>query len=174
MAELNFKLTYEWFVDHLELAAEYVKVNIQRELEAQGYRASGRLIENIDIQSYPANEDIVTEIWMLAYWYYVNKENRWDDRPPPFKEIHKWAKIVKVGSDDKEIKSFAFAVRQSIWKNGLPSKAGYKRSKNGRRTEFTKHAIDKNMRKMNKLVTFNMPVRRIFETALEPYLKKAR
>lgn len=165
-------LTYQYFADHLEDAAEYLRTEIKTELEQQGYRNYGQLIDSIDISTTVTDRKIVTEIWMMAYWYYVNKHKIWRKDPPPYSALYKWAKKKKSSLDEKELKSFVHAVRAKIKKEGSPMDSSYEFTKNGRRTEFTKYAIDNNLEKVAKLINFTKPIRNIFEQALAPYFKK--
>src|SRR5690606_5605037 len=92
--------------DNLEAGLNFLRDEIRKELHDQGHRASGRLIDEIDILIGRKTADVMSgKILMEDYYRFVNEKTRphW----PPFKAIYDWAGFVKPGLSERDRKSFA-------------------------------------------------------------------
>lgn len=126
-----------------QAALSFLRDEIRAELSAQGHHASGKLIEEIDIVISQKADDLFSgAILMEDYHVFVNNpvKPHW----PPYQAIYEWAGYVQPSLDEKERKSFAFAVQRTIAEEGIPSRGAYSFTSNGRRLMFTQFAIDNN------------------------------
>lgn len=151
---------------HLTRALNYLKGEIQAELEAQGHRASGKLIDDIDVVVTKKTADIIKGgIEMEDYGHFVDTGTRphW----PPFKAIYDWAGLVKPQLNAKERKSFTFAVMTKISREGTPTRASYAFSRNGRRTAFTQFAIDNKMSQFDEVLDLFTVFRHLIDESVQ-------
>lgn len=113
-----------------------------QELEAQGYRASGKLIDSLESKVTNASFDGLTGVVLVEdYGQFVDSGTK--PHLPPLSVLIDWANIVRPSLSDKEAKGFAFAVRTNIGKYGTPTPGSYAFSKNGRRKGFILEGIEK-------------------------------
>lgn len=157
--------------EHMQSGLEFLKSEIQAELEAQGHRATGKLIDEIEIIITQKTEDVMRgEIKMQDYYTYINTGTRphW----PPFSAIYEWAKVVKRGEDDREIRSFSYAVQRTIAEQGTPTRGSFAYSRNGRRTEFSKFAIDNNQDQFKEILDLAAVFRVILDESSAEFLRR--
>lgn len=152
----------------MRVAAEAVVESIKEELDQQGHRASGKLIESIEAKVKNDFDSILSgEVFMEEYGQYLDK------RIPPQRIKYNplwllpWAKRVKPGLSDQELRSFVFAVWSKHKKEGMPTRGSYAYSKNGRRTEWSKHAVEKKEDYFGEL----LKLERFFSTYIEESLE---
>lgn len=124
------------------------------ELEKQGHRASGNLINSIRFQVQNLLNEIEIE-------FSFNKYGIFQDRGIKAKNIPfgkgggrtsrfiaaliAWVKLKKFTSGlDKDVKSAAFAIAKKMKKEGMPTKGAFRFSKNGRRIGWLTHTVNKN------------------------------
>lgn len=155
--------------NNLQKGLEFLREEIRSELLAQGHRASGKLIDEIDIVIEQKTENVIRGvIKMQDYYTYVNTGTRphW----PPFDAIYEWAKIIKSGEPDKEVRSFSYAVMNVMSEEGTPSKGSFTFSNNGRRTEFSKFAIDNNRGQFNEILDLVTCFSIIIQEAVQEFI----
>mgnify|MGYP006348231797 CR=1 FL=1 len=63
-----------------------------------------------------------------------------------------WAALVKPDLNDKERKSFVFAVAKKAKQEGHPTKGSYKYSSNGRRKDWIEYSIEINKDTIQKII----------------------
>jgi hypothetical protein len=115
---------------------------LQKELIAQGHKATGNLVNSFEERVLELPNSIVLEILMDDYGTYVNSGRKAGGKRVPINVLVDWIERRGIANGDKEVKSVAFAIQQKIWQEGSPTKGSFKFSNNGRRAGFIDFVID--------------------------------
>jgi len=126
--------------------------DIKTNLKDQGHNNTGSLLNSIDFKAYQAADTIVSDFFMNDYWNKVNYGVSASRIPYRRGSGAKKSKYIDAlinyflskGYSDKESKSFAFATATIHKREGMPTKASSRFSKNGERTGFVTKVIDNN------------------------------
>ena len=116
--------------------------SLQKELIQQGHDATGNLINSFEQRVIEVPNSIVLEILMDEYGIYVNEGRKTGGKKVPINVLVDWIERRAIVNGDKEVKSLAFAIQQTINKEGIPTKGSFKFSNNGRRKGFIDFVID--------------------------------
>ena len=116
--------------------------SLQKELIQQGHDATGNLINSFEQRVIEVPNSIVIEILMDEYGIYVNEGRKTGGKKVPINVLVDWIERKAIVNGDKEVKSLAFAIQQTIHKEGIPTKGSFKFSNNGRRKGFIDFVID--------------------------------
>ena len=116
--------------------------SLQKELIQQGHEASGNLVNSFEQRVIEVPNSIVIEILMDEYGIYVNEGRKTGGKKVPINVLVDWIGRKAIVNGDKEVKSLAFAIQQTIHKEGIPTKGSFKFSNNGRRKGFIDFVID--------------------------------
>ena len=116
--------------------------SLQKELLGQGHKATGDLINSFDQRVIELPNSIVIEILMNEYGIYVNEGRKKGAKKVPISVLVEWIERKAIASGDKDVKSMAFAIQNTIHKEGIPTKGSFKFSNNGRRKGFIDFVID--------------------------------
>jgi len=116
--------------------------SLQKELIQQGHQASGNLVNSFEQRVIEVPNSIVIEILMDEYGIYVNEGRKTGGKKVPINVLVDWIERKAIVNGDKEVKSLAFAIQQTIYKEGIPTKGSFKFSNNGRRKGFIDFVID--------------------------------
>jgi len=116
--------------------------SLQKELLGQGHKATGNLINSFEQRVIELPNSIVIEILMDEYGIYVNEGRKTGGKKVPINVLVEWIERKAIASGDKEVKSMAFAIQNTIHKEGIPTKGSFKFSNNGRRKGFIDFVID--------------------------------
>jgi len=116
--------------------------SLQKELIEQGHKATGNLVNSFEQRVIELPNSIVIEILMDEYGIYVNEGRKSGGKKVPINVLVDWIEKRAIASGDKEVKSLAFAIQQTIHKEGMPTKGSFKFSNNGRRKGFIDFVID--------------------------------
>ena len=116
--------------------------SLQKELLGQGHKATGNLINSFEQRVIELPNSIVIEILMDEYGIYVNEGRKTGGKKVPISVLVEWIERKAIASGDKEVKSLAFAIKNTIHKEGIPTKGSFKFSNNGRRKGFIDFVID--------------------------------
>jgi hypothetical protein len=116
--------------------------SLQKELIEQGHEASGNLVNSFEQRVIEVPNSIVIEILMDEYGIYVNEGRKTGGKKVPINVLVDWIERKAIVNGDKEVKSLAFAIQQTIHKEGIPTKGSFKFSNNGRRKGFIDFVID--------------------------------
>ena len=117
-------------------------VSLQKELIEQGHEASGNLVNSFEQRVIEVPNSIVIEILMDEYGIYVNEGRKTGGKKVPINVLVDWIERKAIVNGDKEVKSLAFAIQQTIHKEGIPTKGSFKFSNNGRRKGFIDFVIN--------------------------------
>lgn len=116
--------------------------SLQKELIEQGHKASGNLVNSFEQRVIEVPNSIVIEILMDEYGIYVNEGRKTGGKKVPINVLVDWIERKAIVNGDKEVKSLAFAIQQTIHKEGIPTKGSFKFSNNGRRKGFIDFVIN--------------------------------
>jgi len=116
--------------------------SLQKELLGQGHKATGNLINSFEQRVIELPNSIVIEILMDEYGIYVNDGRKKGGKKVPINVLVEWIERKAIASGDKEVKSIAFAIQNTIHKEGIPTKGSFKFSNNGRKKGFIDFVID--------------------------------
>lgn len=116
--------------------------SLQKELLGQGHKATGDLINSFEQRVIELPNSIVIEILMNEYGIYVNEGRKTGGKKVPISVLVEWIERKAIASGDKDVKSMAFAIQNTIHKEGIPTKGSFKFSNNGRRKGFIDFVID--------------------------------
>mgnify|MGYP001226266186 FL=1 len=116
--------------------------SLQKELLGQGHKATGNLINSFEQRVIELPNSIVIEILMDEYGIYVNEGRKTGGKKVPISVLVEWIERKAIASGDKDVKSMAFAIQNTIHKEGIPTKGSFKFSNNGRRKGFIDFVID--------------------------------
>ena len=124
--------------------------SLQKELIEQGHKATGNLVNSFEQRVIELPNSIVIEILMDEYGIYVNEGRKSGGKKVPINVLVDWIEKRAIASGDKEVKSLAFAIQQTIHKEGMPTKGSFKFSNNGRRKGFIDFVIDNELDEVYK------------------------
>ena len=116
--------------------------SLQKERLGQGHKATGNLINSFERRVIELRNSIVIEILMDEYGIYVNEGRKTGGKKVPINVLVDWIERRAIASGDKDVKSIAFAIQNTIHKEGMPTKGSFKFSNNGRRKGFIDFVID--------------------------------
>ena len=128
----------------LRTTGDKISVDIKDELRDQGHINSGKLIKSVKSQ-VTTGTDVDLNISMLDYHVYVEHGVRANKIPfggkssgsKKSKYIEGLIKFFRnLGKSIKEARGAAFATAHKHRKEGMPTRASYQHSNNGRRTKF--------------------------------------
>ena len=147
----------------LDKSLEFLKRKIIDELKKQGHVATGNLINSIEIKTEKTSEGLKGYIIMDGYANILDKGVKANRVPYSgntggggtskyIEALIEWIGVIKPSLAQNERKSFAFAIAQKAKKEGHPTKGSFAYSQNGRRTEWSKFAIDDNLQEFENLI----------------------
>lgn len=151
----------------IQKATDFLVDKIKRELAEQGHRASGKLIDTIEVKIFSENNGFKGQILMQDYAFILDKGVS-PDRVPYSRNrggrgggsrsskyieaLIEWIGIIKPALSDSEAKSFAFAIANKAKQEGHPTRGSFAFSQNSRRKEWAKFAIDANIKEFEVLL----------------------
>ena len=115
---------------------------LQVELIEQGHKATGNLVNSFEQRFLELPNSLVLEILMDDYGKYVDSGRRKGAKKVPLDVLIAWIERKAIVNGDKEVKSLAFAIQQTIFKEGSPTKGSFQFSNNGRRKGFIDFVIE--------------------------------
>tara|TARA_Y100000592_G_C5316828_1_gene242874 strand:- start:162 stop:650 length:489 start_codon:yes stop_codon:yes gene_type:complete len=116
--------------------------SLQKELIEQGHQATGNLVNSFEQRVIEVPNSIVIEILMDEYGIYVNEGRKTGGKKVPINVLVDWIERKAIVNGDKQVKSLAFAIQQTIHKEGIPTKGSFKFTNNGRRKGFIDFVIN--------------------------------
>ncbi len=129
----------------LEILGAFIVDKLRKELLEQGHRSTGKLMDTMrhEVKKLGSGYEIV--IYAKDYAKIV------DQGFGPGKMVNvfalaEWVEQKGIATGEKEIKSAAFAIRQNIFKQGMPTNNSLNFTSNGRRTNFIGAVIEANQK----------------------------
>jgi len=167
--------------DNLESVGEFLKKELGKELEAQGHKATGSLINSIEYAVNFYKDGLILAISYNDYGAVVNNGVK-ASRIPYGKDSNggtsqyiqgllNWVLKVKTLTTEKnKALGIAFAIAKTHAKMGIPTLNSFKYSKNGRRLGFQDYVLAQKSDEIIELMQKNLdaPV----WAALDDYLTK--
>jgi hypothetical protein len=124
----------------LNILGAFLVDKFRNELEAQGHVAKGELINSLRYEVKNTGAGYEINIYGLDYAKYVEMGFGAGHWVNPY-ALAEWVETKGIASGEREIKNAAFAIRNKIFKEGMPTRGSYQFSKNGRRKEFIQAVI---------------------------------
>lgn len=118
---------------------------LQMELIEQGHKATGNLVNSFEQRALSLPNSLVLEILMDDYGTYVNNGRQKGGKKVPIDVLVAWIERKAIVSGNKKVKSLAFAIQQTIHKEGSPTKGSFRFSNNGRRKGFIDFVISEEL-----------------------------
>tara|TARA_R100001460_G_scaffold36405_1_gene69839 strand:- start:542 stop:1042 length:501 start_codon:yes stop_codon:yes gene_type:complete len=134
-----------------EIGKKFVK-DFRTELEQQNSVATGNLSDTMHYDLVEDGDSV--ELIIKTRADYVQAVNE-GSKPffPNITAIKKWMDAKGVGySDENEKELIAYNIAKKISRDGLPSKEGLARSKNGRKTRFIDSVVESKKSGRNKSI----------------------
>lgn len=158
----------------LQKALDFLVDKIKQEIEDQGHKATGSLLESIETVIEETPDGFIGRILINDYAIILDKGV--DRSRVPYSRgsgrktskyidaLIEWIGVIKPSLADSEKKSFAFAIAQKAKQEGHPTRNSFTYSKNGRRKEWSKYAIDKNINTFEELLELGKAVASAYES----------
>ena len=140
--------------DDVGYVMSLLKLELQAKLEAQGHgrRNTSKLIQSIEYEITATSNILVAGMYMEDYYVFVEKGVRASRIPYSRGSGRKTSKYIdalvrfwrfKKGLSPKEAKSAAFATANKHKKEGMPTRASFRYSKDGTRLGFLEITLNK-------------------------------
>lgn len=129
--------------EKLNILGAFITDKLRKELLDQGHKNTGALMDSIRYEVKASGNNVELIFYAKGYSKFVEYgfgPGKWVN---PF-ALAEWVEQKGIATGEKEIKSAAFAIRQNIFKQGMPTDNAYKFSTNGRRTGYIQAVIDEN------------------------------
>jgi hypothetical protein len=127
----------------LQLIGDFLVQKLREELEGQGHRDTGALIDSMKSTVKMGSTAFEIEIYAENYAKFMDTgfgKGKWVS----VYALAEWVERKGIATGVKEIKSAAFAIRRKIFEEGSPTKGSYAFSSNGRRQNFINVVLDEN------------------------------
>ncbi len=136
----------------IEIISDLIKQDISTKLKEQGHNNTGSLLNSISYKITQTADSIITDFYMNNYGNIVDFGVRANRIPYRRGSGAKKSKYIdglinyfqSKGLSDEESKRAAFATATIHKREGMPTKASSRFSKNGERTGFVTKVIDNN------------------------------
>ena len=138
---LDLKVLFE---GQIKSMLESLVKEIKEELEQQGHRASGKLIDSIRTELDSQSDWIAGFVFMQEYYKWVDSGFRPKLSRAYIDALVQWMQQpgIGIGSSDKERRGIAFAIYNVATQTGHPTPNSFAFSSNGRRKDFIAQTIE--------------------------------
>jgi len=157
---------------NLQRGLDFIVDKIKKEITAQGHVATGKLINSIRTEIKRTGDTLTGRIYIQDYGFILDKGVRPGRVPYSrgsgagtskyIEALIGWINIVRPGMSLMERKSFAFAIATKAKREGHPTRGSFSFSRNGRRTNWSEHAIKNNRRTVVELMDLAEPIAAMF------------
>lgn len=130
--------------EKLQPLAEYLEAELKSELQRQGHIATGKLYDSIKVAI--ENDSIVGAANEAFYAKYVDWGRKPGGKKVPIGALISWVQIKGLATGDRAI-SLAWAIQNSIWKNGVPT------SRDESKKKFVTRTLEGNKEKILKEIS---------------------
>ena len=145
----------KYLKENLKEAVLLLSNEIIEELVSQGHKATGKLISSINQKVTVQLNSLIGEIEMLYYGRFVDEGVKAEKVKIGRKYIDaivRWLKVKKFQGNNKKLRGIAFAIGNKHKKEGIPTKASSRFSKDGRRKEFVNIAFKRREKEVTRLI----------------------
>jgi len=117
---------------------------VKKELEEQGHRASGKLIDSARIEISKQQTAVAGMLFMKEYYKFVDSGFKPKLSRAYIDALVEWMKLpaISIGNSDKERRGIAFAIYNVASQTGHPTPNSFTFSNNGRRKDFIAQTIE--------------------------------
>ena len=119
--------------------AAFLKEVVQAELVYQKHDATGTLKDSVDVVVKEEAGVKVLEGYVVFYGRFVDTGRRREVTRVPVFALMEWIRQKNIASGDAEVKSAAFAIREKIYQEGIPTAESSRLAP--RRTGFIDEAL---------------------------------
>jgi len=117
-------MTYKNVNDKLNDLGRLLVEIFKAQIRAQNKVASGNLLDSVEYQVEIGGNFSAVKVFAADYFRYI-VEGRKAGYPSGgdgsfLRNLIEWVRVRGLESDDKAIRSAAYAIRESIFKNGIP------------------------------------------------------
>lgn len=129
---------------------------IKQELEQQGHRATGKLIDSIRAELDVQQDAIAGFVFMQEYYKWVDSGFKPKLSRAYIDALVEWMKLpaIGIGTSDKERRGIAFAIYNVAKNTGHPTPGSFQFSNNGRRKGFIAETITPLTKKLPQRINF--------------------
>lgn len=151
--------TTDILIKQAEILADFFKKELQNELEQQGHRDTGKLIDSIEYEILTDADAILIAFSYLGYGDIVNDGVRPSNIPFSPNSGAKSSKYIDALKNWAKRKGFkkplsaAFAIAHKHKKEGMPTKNSYKFSSNGRRKYWKSFTLNQYLDKSLEIMS---------------------
>lgn len=110
----------------LLLIFDYLKVEMIAELQRQGHRVTGKLINSIEGTIVKSTDFIRLDGTFIYYGRFVDTGRRAGAKRVPIEALEDWIKRKGFENDAKKIKGIAFAIQKTIFDKGISQPTTWK------------------------------------------------
>lgn len=136
-------------VEAVERLLAFAQEKVKRELEDQGHRLTGSLIDSLKTEIIAKREVILGLVWLNEYFPYLDRPLAADRVPYSRGSGKKASKVVAAlqgywrrrGLAEQEATRATFATLNKWKAEGRPTRASFRFARNGRRTGFLEYSI---------------------------------
>jgi hypothetical protein len=149
----------QFFTGFKELGEFLVKKTVD-ELEGQGHRATGKLIDSVEAEVFGSLTQLNIVLKHFQYGVYVEYGVKAERVPfsgftgnkvsKYIQALIRWVIIKRFTGSLTEAKGIAFAIARTHKKEGIPSRNSYNFASNGRRKFFMREVKSRNEKKVIK------------------------
>jgi hypothetical protein len=142
--------------DSLKEYMDNVLLEVVKELEGQGHRASGKLIDTARVEIEKRQNEVAGFLFMENYYKFVDSGFKPRLSRAYIDALVKWMELpsIGIGSSDKERRGIAFAIYHVASQTGHPTPGSFAFSNNGRRKDFIAETILPASKRINEVVSF--------------------
>jgi len=136
-------------IEAVDKLLDFAAQKVRRELEDQGHRLTGSLIDSLKTEIRAKREAILGLVWLNEYFPYLEYPMSADRVPYSRVSGRKTSKVVAAlqgywrrrGLDAQEATRATFATLNKWKTEGRPTRQSFQYSRNGRRTGFLQYSI---------------------------------
>lgn len=140
-------------ISALRNIVEKLLIEFAKSISEQGHVASGKLISSLETKYIIDEKVIEVQILFEDYGQYVDRGRRSETKRVPISALEEWIRIKGIASEDKEVRSIAFAIQRKIFKEGIPTRNSLKFSSTGKRTDWFNDVVNENEKNIEDLLT---------------------
>ena len=136
--------------DDLNVIGAFLVKKLKQEVEVQKHVARGTLRDSFEYRVKSTGNGISLEIWSEDYGQYVETGRKPGAKRVPITALMEWIRIKAIASDDKQVRSIAFAIQEKIFREGTPTSNSRKLA--ARRTGHLQFVIDNSNAEMTNVM----------------------
>lgn len=163
--------------DDLNVIGAFLVKKLQQEVEIQKHVASGKLRDSFEYRVKSTGNGISLEIYSEDYGQYVETGRKPGAKRVPIAALMEWIRLKAIATEDKQVRSIAFAIQEKIYREGTPTSNSRKLA--ARRTGHLQFVIEQSTNEMTRVMdkriqdNMRLQIDRIFDEANRELSKAA-